>query len=87
MMKTKQRSLQIRELPESVYFSLQEEAERHHRSLTQQAIFLLKKGLEQDIDLQGRRQKVLSRLDSTARAFKWQKNPNPTKWIREDRDR
>lgn len=86
-MKTKARSLQIRDLPESVYFSLQEEAERHHRSLTQQAIFILKKGFEQEIDFQGRRQRILSRLTAKSKSFKWPKGTDPVKWIREDRDR
>ena len=85
-MKAKPKSLQIRDLPESIYFSLQEEAERHHRSFTQQAILILKKGLDQEPDLRGRRERVLSRI-SLQSHFKWPKSPNPIKWVREDRDR
>lgn len=83
----KARSLQIREVPESVYLSLQEEAERRHRSLAQQAIITLKKGLEQATDLRGRREQVLSRITLQTKSFKWPQNPDPVKWVREDRDR
>lgn len=81
-------SLQVRDLPDHIYRKLVDEAEREHRSLAQQAIAVLAKGLGINEDPRERRRKVLERIRN-----------NPIKWkggrdtddivagIREDRER
>lgn len=55
-------SLQVRDLPEHIYRKLVDEAERQHRSLSQQAIAVLSKGLGMHEDPRERRRKVLERI-------------------------
>ena len=43
-------SLQIRKLPENIYFLLKQRAEVEHRSIAQEAIVLLAKELDTSID-------------------------------------
>ena len=42
-------SLQIRKLPENIYFLLKQRSEAEHRSSAQEAIVLLTKGLDKSI--------------------------------------
>ena len=42
-------SLQVRELPENIYSLLKRRAEAEHRSIAQEAIVLLAKGLDTSI--------------------------------------
>ena len=48
-------SLQIRKLPENIYFMLQQRTEAEHRSIAQEAIVLLAKGLDTSIAPKERR--------------------------------
>jgi hypothetical protein len=80
-------SLQVRDLPEHIYHKLLSDAKRQHRSLAQQAVFTLSKGLGSTEDPKERRTKLMSRIrsygfDMEPRSFK-----NPADMIREDRNR
>jgi len=55
-------SLQIRKLPENIYFLLKQRAEAEHRSIAQEAIVLLAKGLDTSIAPKERRTRLLQRI-------------------------
>ena len=55
-------SLQIRKLPENIYFLLKQRAEAEHRSIAQEAIVLLAKGLDTSIAPKERRTRLLKRI-------------------------
>ena len=52
-------SLQIRKLPENIYFLLKHRVEAEHRSIAQEAIVLLAKGLDTSIAPKERRTRLL----------------------------
>jgi len=78
--------LQVRDVPEHVYRLLAEQAGRERRSLAQQAIAVLARGLQVEVDAKGRRRALIEGLRSKplARAAKLS---SPAKLIREDRGR
>lgn len=80
-------SLQVRELPEPVYRKLKQEAARKNRTLVQQAIVTLSKGLAISSDPKGRRENVLRSLESDAEILSKYKLTNPASMIRENRER
>ncbi|VGO17805.1 hypothetical protein PDESU_06407 [Pontiella desulfatans] len=55
-------SLQVREMPAVLYGTLQEHAKREHRSLAQQAVVTLARGMELTVDPRERRQALLARI-------------------------
>jgi len=79
-------TLQVRDLPEHIYRRLLDLAEKERRSLAQQTVAVLAKGLEVEIDPKARRRRILEeakRLDlGRGRSL-----PDFVKLIREDRDR
>jgi len=80
-------SLQIRELPESIYQKLKEQAGKEFRSLSQQAIITLAKGLGIHEDPKDRRRKVLERIAQEPVDGSETSLPDPVVLIREDRKR
>ncbi len=80
-------SLQVRELPEQIYLKLQEEAKKEHRSLAQQAIATLAKGLDLEINPKKRREDLLKNLNQEPIINNKISLPDPVKLIREDRER
>ena len=79
-------SLQIRKLPDRIYQALKKEANRERRSLSQQAIIALAKGLDVQLDFRERRKKVLKEIEREA--YLWNKwaHVDVASWIRTDRD-
>ncbi len=77
--------LQIRELPEHLYEKLKAVAKSEHRSIAQQALIALAKGLEIDADPVARRKAVLDELESFE--IPDINFPDPVELIREDRTR
>ena len=77
-------SLQVRDLPEDLYHSLCAAAVLEHRSIAQQAVAILARGLQMDGSRQQRRALLLAKIQATAsgRLF-----PDPAELIREDRER
>jgi plasmid stability protein len=80
-------SLQVRELPENIYHKLQSEAKKMHRSLAQQAVVTIQKGLGITEEPKLRRQRLLKSFVENPINFNTKNLPKPAKLIREDRDR
>jgi len=80
-------SIQIRDLPEQIYSKIKNNAQKDHRSLSQQAIVTLKKGLGIDENPKERRRILVDQIMSRRVAFDIAKLENPVNLIREDRDR
>ena len=78
-------TLQVRDLPEEVYSQLSYLAKREHRSLTQEAIVLLREGIEAKMGNKDRRRKTLEQISTLGIDRK--DLPDPVALVREDRDR
>ena len=78
--------LQVRDIPEHLYRLLAEQAEKERRSLAQQAVAVLARGLEVELDAKARRQKVLRAIQESRQA-RPARLKDPAKLIREDRRR
>ena len=52
-------TLQVRDVPEHIYRRLADLAEKERRSLAQQTVAVLAKGLDVEVDPKARRRKVL----------------------------
>jgi hypothetical protein len=78
--------LQVRDVPAHIYRLLAEQAEKDRRSLAQQVIAVLARGLQVDLDPKARRQKVLEEIHA-ARPAPNRKLTDPARLIREDRRR
>jgi plasmid stability protein len=79
--------LQVRDLPDQIYEKLKKEAKRKHRSLSQQAIITLAKGLETPYNPKERRTILIDSLETDNNKSKKYKLSDPVKIIREDRKR
>jgi antitoxin FitA len=79
-------TLQVRDVPEEIYRNLVRQAEEERRSLAQQAIVVLAKGLEVEVDPRIRRKRVLEEIKK-ANLGKGLEHVDFVKMIREDRDR
>lgn len=81
-------SLQVRELPDHIYRKLVEEAEREHRSLAQQAVAVLARGLGMPEDPRERRRKLLEKFRNDPIKYKSKRTAEDiVAGIREDRNR
>ena len=81
-------SLQVRELPDNIYRLLQEKAATEHRSLAQEAIVVLAKGLETSTSNKNRRKRLLAAI-MNAPCNHGQKNSDidHLSLLKEDRER
>ena len=78
--------LQVRNFPDDIYKEISFEARRQHRTIAQQTIVLIKKGLGEEISNMERR--VLAIKKTKERKIpKTAKSLDHVKLIREDRDR
>ena len=81
-------SLQIRKLPENIYSLLKRRAEAENRSIAQEAIVLLAKGLDTSIAPKKRRTRLLQRIEEEAELNSGTAAKlDPVELIREDRRR
>ena len=62
-------SIQVRDLPEQIYRKLQINAKKNHRSLSQQAIVTLKKGLGVETNSKERRRILVDQILSPRISF------------------
>jgi hypothetical protein len=78
--------IQLRDLPDHIYRLLAERAEQQRRSLAQQVVVELARGLQVELDPRARRRALLEsiRSDPPARGLK---PSDPAKLIRKDRRR
>jgi len=79
-------SIQVRDLPEQIYRKLQNNAKKDHRSLSQQAIVTLKKGLGIGDNPKERRRVLISQILSREFDFNMDKLEDPVDIIRKDRE-
>ena len=81
-------SFHIGELPENIYFMLKQRAKAEHRSIAQEAIVLLAKGLDMSIAPKERRARLLQKIEEEAELNRGTvAKLDPVKLIREDRRR
>ena len=81
-------SLQIRKLPENIYFLLKQRAEAQHRSIDQEAIVILAKGLDTSIAPKERRASLLQKIEEEAELYSGTAAKlDQVELIREDRKR
>ena len=81
-------SLQVRELPENIYSVLKQRAEAEHRSIAQEAIVLLAKGLDTSTSPKERRTRLLQKIEEEAELNSGTvAKLDPVELIREDRRR
>lgn len=81
-------SLQVRDLPEAIYLKLADEAEREHRSLAQQAVAVLARGLGLSEDPRERRRKLFEHIEKNPIQYLGSRSADDiVALIREDRDR
>ena len=78
--------LQVRDFPADIYEEIAFEAKRQNRTIAQQTIVLIKKGLGEEISNQERLRRVLERINSRVIPDEV-KAIDHVKWIREDRNR
>ncbi len=80
-------SLQVRDLPEDVYRQLVESARREHRSIAQQATYLLARALGREKSSKERRLKLLEHLRRNPLVETVEDLRPPEEMVREDRRR
>jgi hypothetical protein len=78
--------IQVRDVPDHLYRLLAEQAAKERRSLAQQVIAVLARGLDAEPDAKARRRKVLETILASGRPIP-RKLSDPAKLIREDRRR
>ena len=78
--------IQVRNVPENIYNALVEQARSERRSLAQQAILVLARGLNVEADQKARRRKVIEAIRASDHT-PYVNLPDPVKLIREDRNR
>jgi hypothetical protein len=78
--------IQLRDVPEHIYRRLSEQAKNERRSLSQQTIAVLARGLDVEVDPRERRRRVLEEIKQKLGGRR-RTLSDPAKLIREDRDR
>ena len=77
--------IHVRDVPDNMYRLLAAQAAREGRSIAQQVVVVLARGLEVELDLKARRRELLRRLQSAP--LRTHRVSDPAKLIREDRGR
>lgn len=77
--------IQVRDVPDHIYRRLAEQAEKERRSLAQQVVAVLARGLNVQLDAKARRKEILQAIQ--ADPHRAGKLSDPAKLIREDRRR
>jgi len=78
--------IQVRDVPDHIYRLLAERAKSEHRSLAQEAVVTLARGLQVEVDVKARRRALLAAIQSRPSADS-ERFSDPAKLIREDRQR
>ena len=80
-------SLQVRELPDQIYNKLIRTAKNEHRSIAQQAIYLLGNALDISKNIKEKRQCIINEIKERSVELKKFNLSNPTEMLKEDRRR
>ena len=78
--------LQVRDFPADIYEEITYEAKRQNRTIAQQTIVLIKKGLGEEVSNKERRRRIFEET-KTWEVSEEAKAIDVAKWIREDRER
>jgi hypothetical protein len=78
--------IQVRDVPDHIYRLLAEQAKRERRSLAQQVVVVLARGLQVEGDAKAHRRELLEAIQSGP-PFHTGKLTEPARLIREDRRR
>ena len=78
-------TLQVRDVPAEIYRQLSFLADKEHRSLTQEAIVILKEGIEVKLGDKSRRVEAIRKLEELG--IDGAGLPDPVALVREDRER
>ncbi len=81
------KSLQVRDVPEHIYQKLLQESKKEHRSLAQQTIASLAKGLNTPLSPKDKRKELLREISEEILDSNFKSLKDPVDLIREDRDR
>jgi len=79
-------TLQVRDVPEHIYNALVRQAAQERRSLAQQAVTVLAKGIGVPLDVKAQGKELLAEI-KRAVGGRGKKLSDPVKLIREDRSR
>lgn len=80
-------SLQVRDLPDNIYYQLQKNARAEHRSLAQEAVVILARGLKVSASNRERREKLLEIISLSSVQESVDEQINLVDLVREDRER
>ncbi len=80
-------SLQVRDVPEPLYNKLSELAKQEHRSIAQETIVLLAKGLNITLNPKEKRKKIIAEIKENQKYLKGLNLSTPLKYLKEDRNR
>jgi hypothetical protein len=80
-------SLQIKELPEHIYLELETGAKREKRSLSEQIIIMLERGIRISENPAARRKRLMQHIRENPIVNDGTKLPDPAELIRKDRER
>lgn len=81
-------SIQIRECPEPIYLKLCQLAEQDHRSLAQEATYMLAKGLGIELSQMSRRKALLNAWEASGVLLPQEQTySDPLQYLKEDRQR
>jgi hypothetical protein len=80
-------TLQVRDLPDHLYEELMRQAQNERRSLTQQTVATLAKGLGEPVDPREKRLEALRQIAAKIDRRRTAHLSDPVKLIREDRTR
>jgi len=78
--------IQVRDVPDHMYRLLAHQAEKERRSLAQQVVAVLARGLQVELDAKARRQQVLRAIQAGGRTPTGRLS-DPARLIRKDRGR
>ena len=76
--------IQVRDIPDHIYRLLAERAKRECRSLSQEVVVTLARGLQVEVDAKARRRTLLATIQSSP-FTDGERFSDPVKLIREDR--
>ena len=79
-------SLQVRDVPEPIYRKLKELARKEHRSLAQEAVAVLERGLGGVQDPKAKRKLIIEEIDAQPPIEGSAALTKPSEMIRQDRD-
>jgi len=79
--------LQVRDVPNTIYQKLAQQARKEHRSLSQQAIVELARALNISLSAKDRRYQIIQSVHDIHEQLSFEPKKNPDELIREDRQR